>query len=71
MNGVNKRPNLLLQIEATQELSNVTGLIDNIHSKQQETEDDILNNTLLKDNEIKELDETLQNIMNRKVNEND
>jgi hypothetical protein len=52
--------------QATQELSNVRGLIDDIHYKQQEIEDDILNNTLLNDNEINELDKTLQNIMNRK-----
>ena len=52
--------------EAMEVLSNVRGLIDNIHDKQQEIEDDILNNTLLKNNEIKELDKTLQKIMNEK-----
>ena len=36
--------------EAMEELSNVTGLINNIHQKKQEIVDDKLNNTLLKDN---------------------
>ena len=31
--------------EAIEELSNVTGLINNIHQKKQEIVDDILNNT--------------------------
>ena len=52
--------------EATEELSSVRGLIYNIHHKQQEIEDDILNNTLLKNDEIKKLDKTLQKIMNEK-----
>ena len=51
---------------ATNELSNVKGLIDNIHDKQQEIEHDILNNTLLKNKEIQKLDKTLQKIMNKK-----
>jgi hypothetical protein len=52
--------------EAKEQLSDVGGLIDNIHYKQQEIEDDILNNTLLTNNEIKELDKALQKIMNEK-----
>ena len=48
----------------TEELSSVRGLIDNIHYKQQEIEDDILNNTLLNNEKIKELDKMLQKIMN-------
>ncbi|MFL6360383.1 MAG: hypothetical protein ACJ72V_13710 [Nitrososphaeraceae archaeon] len=50
--------------EAMEGLSSVSGLIDDIHQKQQEIEDDILNNTLLNNDEIKELDKTLQKIMN-------
>ena len=50
--------------QATQELSNVRGLIDNIHYKRQEIEDNILNNTLLTNEKIRELDRTLQEIMN-------
>jgi hypothetical protein len=50
--------------EATQELSNVRGLIDDIYSKRQEIEDDILHNTLLTDEKIRELDRKLQKIMN-------
>ena len=50
--------------EAMEELSNVTGLIDNIHYKRQEIEDNILNNTLLTNEKIRELDRTLQEIMN-------
>jgi hypothetical protein len=50
--------------EAMEGLSNVRGLIDDIHNKQQEIEDDILNNTLLNNEKIKELDKTLQKIMN-------
>ena len=52
--------------EATAELSNVSGLIDNIHGKKQEIEDDILNNSLLTNNEIMKLDKTLEKIMNEK-----
>jgi hypothetical protein len=52
--------------EAMEELSNVRGLIDDIHNKKQEIEDDILNDTLLNNNEIKELDKRLQEIMNEK-----
>jgi hypothetical protein len=52
--------------QAMEGLSSVRGLIDNIHHKKQEIEDDILNNTLLKNNEIEELDKTLQKIMNEK-----
>jgi hypothetical protein len=50
--------------EAKDELSTVRGLIDDIHDKQQEIESDILNNTLLKNEEIQKLDKTLQKIMN-------
>jgi hypothetical protein len=53
--------------EAMEELSNVTGLINNIHQKKQEIVDDILNNTLLKDNEINELDKALQKIMDENI----
>jgi hypothetical protein len=53
--------------QATQELSNVRGLIDNIHNKRQEIEDNILNNTLLNNKEIQELDKMLQKIMNKKM----
>jgi hypothetical protein len=52
--------------EAKEQLSDVGGLIDNIHDKKQEIEEEILNNTLLRDNEIKELDKALQKIMNEK-----
>lgn len=54
---------------ATEELSNITGLIENIHHKKQEIEDDILNNTLLNNNEIKELDKMLQEIINENKND--
>jgi hypothetical protein len=50
--------------EAIEELSNVTGLIDNIHDKKREIEDDILNNTLIANEEIKKLDRALREIMN-------
>jgi hypothetical protein len=50
--------------EAMEGLSSVSGLIDNIPHKKQEIEGYILNNTLLINNEIKELDKTLQKIMN-------
>ena len=52
--------------EAREGLSSVSGLIDDIHYKKQEIEDDILNNALLNNDEIKELDKTLQKIMNEK-----
>ena len=52
--------------QATQELSNVRGLIDNIDNKRQEIEDNILNNTLLNNKKIQELDKMLQKIMNKK-----
>jgi hypothetical protein len=50
--------------EATDELSNVKGLINYIPDKQQEIESEILNNTLLKNKEIQKVDKTLQKIMN-------
>jgi hypothetical protein len=52
-------------VEALEGLSSVRGSIDYIRYKKQEIEDDMLNNTLLKNHEIKELDKTLQEIMNR------
>jgi hypothetical protein len=42
------------------ELSNVRGLIDDIHHNKREIEDNILNNTLLTNEKIRELDRTLQ-----------
>ena len=49
--------------QARYELSNVKGLIDNIHDKKAEIQDNILNNTLLQDEYIQKLDKALEKIM--------
>lgn len=50
--------------KAQDELSEVTGLIDDVGEKQEEIEEDILHNALLQDERIKELDKRLEQIMN-------
>ena len=50
--------------ETTQKLSNIRGLIDDIHHNKREIEDNILNKSLLTNEKIRELDRTLQEIMN-------
>jgi hypothetical protein len=50
-------------LRTADELSDVEGLIDNIHDKKDEIEDNILNNTLLQNEYIQKLDKALEKIM--------
>ena len=49
--------------EKNHELSKVEGVIEDVESKQEEIEDDLRDNTLLKDNAIRKTDLALKSIM--------